>query len=164
MPDFKSPMMHVDHPDDERYDEITLKIAPRWKESELSGDEWRFSYTAEFKRKGESIFSISAGRLEWLLQGLQWRMIVGAEEGSVDQKAWERTKLKCDQPGCSFVATRFFVRIKRYTEQGEELAPSEFYDGKTYRQFCDGHIHRGDCGLDDSDANYKEIENPKKES
>lgn len=156
-------MYHVDHPDDERYDEITVKIVERWKESELSGDEWRFSYLTEYKRKGEVIFSFTTGRLDWALQGIQWKMLVAGEDDKVDREAWNRTKDKCDQPGCSEVAVWFYMRKKRYTNQGEELAYSEFYNGNEYRQFCTGHKRRGDCGLDDADANYIPIPDPNKE-
>jgi hypothetical protein len=147
-------MIHVDHPDDERFDDIHIRCVERWKESELSGDEWRFSYSAEIRRKGELILTVSASKLDWLLQGLQWRILTLGEEDKFDRDAWNRTKSKCDQPGCPEEATIFYTRIKRYTNQGEELAPSEYYAGKTYRQFCKRHKHRGDCGLDDADANY----------
>jgi hypothetical protein len=157
MANIKFPYMHFDHPEDERYDEINIRCIPRWKESELSGDEWRFSYVAEVKRKGEVVMEIGASKLEWLLQGLQWRMLIAGEEDKVDRDAWERTKDKCDQPSCPNVATIFYVRKKRYTSRGEELAPDGYHDGKTYRQFCEGHKHRGDCDLDDADANYIEI-------
>ena len=153
-------MYHVDHPDDERYDEIHIQVVPRWKESELSGNEWRFSYVAKVKRKGETILEISASRLEWLLAGLRWRMIVVGEEGKVDTDAWDRTKDKCDQPGCRNLATIFYKRLKRYTKSGQELAPSTYYDGKEYRKFCEQHKFRGDCGLDDADHNYNKIRDP----
>ena len=153
-------MIHVDHPEDERYDAIDIHVVPRWKESELSGDEWRFSYVAKFKRKGELIQTISASRLDWLLQSLQWRMLTGGEEGKVDNEAWNRTRDKCDQPGCATVATIFYKRHKRYTDEGQLLAPSTYHDGNEYRQYCDKHKTRGDCDLDDSDFNYSVIKNP----
>lgn len=43
--------------------------------------------------------------------------------------------------------------IKRYTRQGEELVRP--YNEKDVRGFCGVHRHRGDCGLDDNDANYE---------
>lgn len=153
-------MMHVDHPEDERYDAIDIHIVERWKESELSGDEWRFSYVALVKRKGETIVIISASKLDWLLEGLQWRITIAGEKDEMDQEAWERTKEKCDQPGCAEDPVVFYQRIKRYTNRGEELAANSFYDGKEYRQFCKRHKHRGDCDLDDADHNYIEIEKP----
>ena len=150
-------MIHVDHPEDERYDEINVRVVERWKESELSGDEWRFSYVAEFKRKGEILFKLSASKMDWLLQGLQWRALTAGENGNFDSDAWNRTKNKCDQPGCAAVGTVFYRRLKRYTPQGDELAPSSYYDGNEYRQFCDRHKHRGDCDMDDADHNYEAI-------
>lgn len=150
-------MIHVDHPDDEKFDAIDIRIQPRWKESELSGDEWRFSYVAEFKRKGETVISFSAHTLDMLIAGLKWRGVIAGEDGGFDVEAWNRTKDKCDQPGCKELATIFYKRIKRYTSAGEALETSSYYDGNEYRQFCERHKHRGDCGLDDADINYSMI-------
>lgn len=152
------PPFHVEHPEDERYDEINIRVVERWKESELSGDEWRFSYVAEFKRKGEVVVRLSASRLSWLLQGLQWKLLTAGEEGNVDVEAFNRTKDKCDQPGCSELATIFYERINHYSKEGDKIEKHS----KTYRQFCEEHSYRGDCALDDADHNYKQIENPTK--
>ena len=154
------PMIHVNHPEDERFDEIHIQCVERWKESELSGDEWRFSYVATIKRKDEEIGHVGASTLDWLLKGLQWRMMTAGEDDKFDHDAWNRTKDKCDQPGCSNLATIFYKRLKRYTKQGEALFPSLYYDGKEYRQFCNRHKVRGDCALDDADHNYIQIKNP----
>jgi len=164
MAEVKIPMIHADHPDDERFDEVHISCVERWKDSEISGDEWRFSYVAEVKRKGETIVEIGASRLDWLLQGLQWRIIIAGEEGNFDDEAWKRTKTKCDQPGCANEATIFYKRLKRFTRNGESLAPSSYYDENEYRQFCDRHKRRGDCSLDDADHNYTVIDNPNKET
>lgn len=153
-------MQHVNHPEDERYDAIAIFVVERWKESELSGDEWRFSWVAQFRRKGETVVTVSANKLHWLLMGLEWRAMIAGEEDKVDREAWGRTKDKCDQPGCPEIATLFYKRLKRYTAQGEELAPSSYHDGNEYRQFCERHRHRGDCDLDDADHNYATILDP----
>lgn len=155
-------LFHIDHPDDERFDEIHIYVVERWKESELSGDEWRFSYSAEIKRKGEIIICITASTLDWLLKGLQWRIQAASEKGEFDSDAWDRTRDKCDQPGCSNVATIFYQLKKEYSRQGDELVDQGSI--KLYRQFCQNHKHRGDCGLSDSDDNYFVIENPNKEN
>ena len=157
-------MIHINHPDDTQFDEIHIKTVERWKESELSGDEWRFSYVADIKRKGETIITISTGRWDWLLMGLQWKILTAGENGNIDQEAWNRTKDKCDQPGCSNDPVVFLKLIKRWDKEGNQLAPDSYYDGNVYRQFCEKHTDRGDCGLDDADRNYKEIENPNKEN
>lgn len=149
----------VDHPEDERYDEINIRCVERWKESELSGDEWRFSYVAEVKRKGELMFTIGASKLDWLLQGLQWRILIAGEEGITDIDAFNRTKDKCCQPGCAEVATVFYQRVKRFTNRGEALSEEERYSGE-YRQFCKKHKNRGDCDRDDAEHNYITIEKP----
>lgn len=156
-------MIHVDHPEDERFDEIHIECVERWKESELSGDEWRFSYVATIKRKGEDIGCISASKLDWLLKGLQWRIMTAGEDGQVDHEAWLRTNILCDQPGCANKASVFYKRLKRFSNSGDELAASTYHDGNEYRQFCDRHKRRGDCDLDDADHNYEVIENPNKE-
>jgi hypothetical protein len=153
-------MIHIDHPDDERYDEIHIYVQERWKESEISGDEWRFSYVADVKRKGEEVISFASNRLEWLLQALQYKILIAGEEDNFDTDAWERASNKCDQPGCAELPTIFYSRLERFTRRGEPLAPDDFYTGREYRQFCERHRHRGDCGLDDADRNYKEIPSP----
>lgn len=153
-------LIHVDHPDDERFDAIDIHVVERWKESELSGDEWRFSYIAEVRRKGETIITVNASKLDWLLQGLQWRILIAGEKDELDREAWDRTKDKCDQPGCGGEPVVFYKRKRRYTHRGEELAPNSYYDGHEYRQFCKKHKYRGDCGLDDADHNYVEIGKP----
>ena len=154
-------MMKVDHPEDERFDEINIRIVERWKESELSGDEWRFHYVADIKRKGEIIITLSAARLSWMLQGLEWRILTSGEEDNFDNDAYMRTKDKCDQPGCADTPSVFYMRLKRYAKDGGTLESSEYYDKKEYRQFCDVHKNRGDCDMDDTDQNYREIKNPK---
>lgn len=152
-------MQHVNHPEDERFDEINIKVQERWKESELSGDEWRFSYWAQVKRKGETIITIEASRLSWLLNGLQWRMLIAGEEDNFNQNAWEKTKDLCDQPGCARPATIFYKRLKPYTNQGDELVDHEYR--REYRQFCERHEDRGDCDLDDANHNYETIPDPR---
>ena len=154
-------LFHIDHPDDERFDEIHISVVERWKESELSGDEWRFSYLAEIKHKGEIIIRITASTLDWLLKGLQWRIQIAGEKSEFDPHAWDRTRDKCDQPGCANVATIFYQLKKDYSRQGDELVDKG--NIKYYRQFCPNHKRRGDCGLSDSAQNYFVIENPNKE-
>jgi hypothetical protein len=153
-------MIHVNHPEDERFDEIHIRCVERWKESEFSGDEWRFSYVAEVKRKGETIITLGTHKLDWLLSGLEWRIMVAGENDAVDQEALKRTRDKCDQPSCSEVATIFYARLQRFSEHGELLAPDGYHDGNEYRQFCEKHKHRGDCDLDDADHNYVVILKP----
>ena len=64
----------------------------------------------------------------------------------------------CDQEGCSEKATIFYQKNKDWCGRCGES--KEITYCKSYRQFCDLHKTRGDCGLDDCDSNYAEIENP----
>lgn len=151
---------HVNHPEDERFDEIHIYTKERWKESELSGDEWRFSYIAEVKRKGEIVIIITANRMSWLLEGLAWKITTAGENNNFDHEAWKRTENLCDQPGCALPATIFYKRLKPWTREGDELVDHDYRN--EYRQFCEKHKHRGDCDLDDADHNYERIEDPRK--
>ncbi len=150
-------MLHVDHPDDERFDRVTIECEERWKESELSGDEWRFSYVVKLWRKDEAIITASYSRLSWALQRLPLLAGNYPADKVFDKDAWKRTGSLCDQPGCSADATVYYRRLKRYTDRGDLLAPNSSYDGREYRQFCERHKHRGDCALDDADHNYERI-------
>lgn len=54
---------YLRHDDDEWIDEVRIVTVPRWKESELSGDEWRFSTRIELYRKGHLLARSGSGRL-----------------------------------------------------------------------------------------------------
>jgi len=149
--------IHANHPDDERYDSITIDIEPRWKESEISGDEWRFSYTIRAHRKGEVIKERSFNRLRWAIDALGYLVSIADESHNHD--AWKRTEHLCDQPGCPWPATAFFERLKEYTPGGDEIVGTQTIT--TYRQFCEDHEQRGDCSRDDAEHNYRRIANPK---
>lgn len=151
---------HVDHPDDERYDRVTIEVVERWKDSELSGDEWRFSYVVTGWRKGQKIVEKGWSRLDWALQCLQYTLNIwpADEDRGFNREAWAIAQTLCDQPGCSNQPTVFYKRLKPYTRQGDELVDHGYRD--EFRQFCDRHKRRGDCGLDDADHNYEQINKP----
>lgn len=146
---------HVDHPDDHRYDHIDIQPVERWKESELSGDEWRFSYMVNAYRKGNLLSSKVAGSFDAALALIPQMGHAGnLAEGEFFPEAYEMTRPLCDQPGCESYAVKFYLRMTRYTKQGEKLADGH---GTEYRQFCERHSTRGDCALDDADHNYQEL-------
>lgn len=140
------------HRDDEAYDEITIKTVPRWKTSGLSGDEWRVSACVEFKKKGEILWKSSFRSIETALSALPWFFLVAGENGETDQKAWDRARKKCAQPGCRNDPTITYRLKKRYSREGYcDENPSFIYT----ISFCDQHKRRGDCGLEDADSNYE---------
>jgi len=62
----------------------------------------------------------------------------------------------CFQPGCSNKAVSTYQLKFRWCRQGHKDEPM----GKYLRRFCKRHLRRGDCGLEDADANYEIIEGP----
>ena len=144
------------HHDDEWYDEVRIVTVPRYKTSGLSGDEWRRSAKVQFKRKGivlaEKRLSDIAEATRWLAWG--WVDDLGpAWEGRVNDF---QTDL-CSQPGCPGQAVTVY-RIKTLYNKDGTRAERQ-WDDQT-RQFCARHAERGDCDLEDSDANYEVLSGP----
>ncbi len=137
--------------DDEWYDAVTIYCVERWKESELSGDEWRFAYVADFMRKGNVQKRLRASKLEWLLPMVAAHRSF-APAGDDDDARLDFDDL-CFQPGCEREATHEFAKAKDWCQRcGNDHT---IHTGSPKgRRFCDRHKHRGDCGLDDADANY----------
>ena len=55
---------HVDHPNAQRFDRVEARVVERWKESELSGDEWRFSFVVDLYSHGVLVESIWASSIQ----------------------------------------------------------------------------------------------------
>ena len=136
------------HRHDEGWDEVRIHQVPRWKESELSGDEWRFSWIAEALRKGEVVKTVEASSLMQALTGI-------AYEANYSFVPIDETV--CMQPTCVMPMTALFRLRKQYDPQGQELVRGVGGD-KAVRGFCLDHEHRGDCGMEDSDQNYERVE------
>lgn len=152
------------HRDDEWFDEITLKVVPRYKTSGLSGDEWRISVVAQAKRKGVVVAENSWNKMRWAIQclggwmaelsdrplGAEWPNIAGAPEEAF-----------CHQPGCPERAVSVYALRKRFCSEGHESGAFES-NSKTReaRAFCLRHLRRGDCGLEDADSNYEVVSGP----
>lgn len=139
-------------PDAQPFDEIRLKVVPRFKQSGLSGDEWRISVTAEFSRKGKLIQEVHAGPDMERACGMLFHKLMEAQD-SGNAYFGGAENGKCDQEGCSKEA-EFLYRIRKaYDDRGKR---DEIYDGY-HRQFCKDHNHRGDSSLGDNDSNYELI-------
>jgi hypothetical protein len=144
---------HAIPPDRQAFDEIHIVTVPRWKESELSGDEWRISAKIVMKRKGLVIAERSFHDVETAARFLDWTMTEVAESGDCSLANPYYDHL-CDQEGCAEPATVIYRLKQRYCREGHASEPMR--QGE-YRQFCERHQMRGDCGLDDADANYELI-------
>lgn len=145
----------VKHPDAERFDAITIETIERWKESELSGDEWRFSHIVKFWRHGRAVAQCSAGSIEEaaLVAAYQFNRVTAVPEG---QPFMGDLSEVCCQPACPNPWVVLMHPIKRYSERGDEMARP--YNEGEVRGFCERHRMRGDCGLDDADVNYVLVE------
>jgi hypothetical protein len=149
-------MRRAEKPDAQGFDEIRLVTIPRYKTSELSGDEWRISVHYQFYRKGALVHASGGFRnMETAVA------FAGAEyyRAIDDGKAYFAGEGdRCDQEGCSEPATVTYKLKKQYCRQGHETDPYEFSPEPLIRRFCDRHSTRGDCGLDDADRNYEQLD------
>jgi hypothetical protein len=140
-------------PNAQAFDEVRIVTVPRWKESEMSGDEWRISAKVELLRNGLVVAQSMYRDVETacaMLPALHAEAIgdgMGCFAGEGDF---------CDQEGCAEIATVTFAKHANYCSAGHKTEPHHL----TIRRFCERHKHRGDCGLDDADANYRRIEIP----
>lgn len=143
-------------PDSQFVDEIRIVTVPRWKESELSGDEWRISARIDFYRKGVVVGSKGARDVAMAARFVDYYLLTGRENGDIDTP--NTLGDCCDQEGCCKPWTTRLRLKKRYGSDGKVIEQAWMKDVAEYRAFCDQHKMRGDCGLDDADANYEPME------
>lgn len=149
------------HGDDEWVDEIRFRTVPRFKESELSGSEWRVSVTVEYLRKGVVVCRESYSRMTWAIAHVAVHA-GGLHPGDFDHErlidAGAIRRLDqdyCMQPGCSEPWT---VELEQ-THQGcgQCGTVKENVHQNVVRRFCDQHRRRGDSDLDDNDDRYRQL-------
>jgi hypothetical protein len=145
--------------DHEPFDKITLEVVPRFKTSEMSGDEWRHHVAIKFFFKGAEVASDGFSTMETAVMFLGARMLQHQEGNALDDKTTQALRnTSCDQPSCAKPATVKY-RLKRQTARdGAYLDPAELLHLGAFRQFCSVHAKRGDCSREDSDDNYEVIE------
>lgn len=136
-------------PDCQAFDEVKFRIEPRYKQSGMSGDEWRISVVMEFWRKGNLIHSeFAAFDMERAMAFAAWRYGQACD----DMHGYFAGEGEyCDQEGCAEKATVAYRLKKQYCREGHASEPYR----PTVRLFCDRHKKRGDCGLEDADSNYE---------
>ncbi|TXH45596.1 MAG: hypothetical protein E6Q97_31090 [Desulfurellales bacterium] len=147
----------ANRPNSQLVDEIRIVTVPRWKESEMSGDEWRISARIDFYRKGQVVGSKGARDVATAARFVDWFMVSEAENGKIDVP--DTLGNFCDQEGCCKPWTVRYRLKERYGRDGKVIPPSKWMEGVIeYRAFCDEHKDRGDCGLDDADRNYEQMD------
>lgn len=134
-------------PDAQAFDEVRIVTVPRYKESGLSGDEWRISASIQLYRKGILIHERGVRNVE---MGCIFAAATYYEAQDDGKGYFAGDGILCDQEGCSAGATVRYRLIKTFCREGHEGEPHR----PTYRHFCEQHKQRGDCGLEDSDRNY----------
>lgn len=145
-------LWHKRHDDFESFDRITMEIIPRYKQSGLSGDEWRQHVEVTFWFKGHEVHSFGCRGMEGAL------MMCGGEwlksQSPIPDKVIKLEEDTCDQPSCSDPPTyRYFLK-ELFSRSGEKLDVGDRHGARYFRKFCDKHATRGDCGREDSDDNY----------
>lgn len=148
--DFDKMDSRASRPDHQAIDEVRIVTVPRWKESEVSGDEWRISARVEFYLKGHLIGERSFSNVRRALQYCDWATVDMFENHNPAPKFPDVSAI-CDQEGCKEIATHRFRLKKRFRNDGSEKEML----WKEHRCFCEKHKMRGDCGLDDADINYE---------
>lgn len=143
------------HDDDEYVDEVRIRLVPRFKSSNLSGDEWRVSAEIQFLRKGKVLWSRRVHALSDAVAGAPWWLKTWGETDERVLLTPDEERAVCQQPGCSEPATHVY-RLKEYQVSKSEGDMKAFRDFQPrHIWFCDRHAHRGDCDLEDCDDNYE---------
>lgn len=137
-------------PDAQAFDRVEIVTVPRYKESYLSGDEWRISAAIRFYRKGALVHETHTRNIQSACHHLGWHHDAAIDDGKAFFAGEGAT---CDQEGCAEPATVWYRKLADYCRDGHKSEPH----WPTYRQFCNLHKKRGNCGLDDSDQNYASL-------
>jgi hypothetical protein len=93
------------------------------------------------------IFSDMVGNVE-AAAGMLYGVMITAMDAGLCHNSGDG--IHCDQEGCSELATITYKKLHDYCRSGHKTTP----DWIKLRRFCDRHKRRGDCGMDDCDANY----------
>jgi hypothetical protein len=142
-------------PDAQAFDEIRITTVPRFKESGLSGDEWRISALTQFYRKGKMVHQTAHGNIEYAVRLLDHDFLSACDNG-IGYFAGEGDI--CDQEGCQDAATVTLEQTKEGCSRCGNVKEPEY--SRPFRKFCDRHKRRGNSSLDDMDDHYKEITKP----
>lgn len=137
-------------PDFQSVDEIRVTTIPRYKTSDLSGNEWRYHVQTKFYKKGNVVGEYSNGNVESAV-GRMDHMLQNRSACEINYNERIKQGFYCDQEGCNEEATVHYKILNE--DQCEKRSIKVNTD--TFRAFCHRHSKRGDCGIDDADDNYE---------
>src|SRR3990167_5217124 len=129
-------------PNAQPFDEFRIVTVPRYKTSELSGNEWRISHKMQLLRKGIVVYESTDRDILIPIRD----MVDKLEEKAHDRGNVFGESYFCDQEGCS-----------SKSDDTKKLLDTDKKEENTIfiRRFCKYHSKRGDCGIEDSDDNYQ---------
>lgn len=145
-------------PDAQAFDEVRFITVPRYKTSDMSGDEWRISITMQFYRKGNLVHEEAAsGKMESAMSFAGFKYARACDDGHA---FYAGEGDYCDQEGCANKATVTYRLKKEWCSRcgSDKEAIGILGQEGTIRRFCEEHKRRGDCGLEDADINYELID------
>lgn len=142
-------------PEWEAFDEISLRIIPRYKTSGLSGDEWRQHVEIEFFHKGQIVYSAGTSTMEAAILMLGAHFV--KQQEPIPDRVIEIENGTCDQPSCKASAVGRYL-VKRLTAANGEWLDMNDQRLQYYRKFCKVHARRGDCSREDCDENYEPMD------
>ena len=142
----------------ENYDRIEFKVVPRYKTSDLSGDEWRQHVEVTCYFKGEPVLSFGVRDMAIALALTPGKLITESNNGIQDAVIKREHDGACDQPSCEKQSVGRFLIKEEFSERGHKLDKADSHGLRYYRQFCKTHLRRGDCGREDSDDNYEPMD------
>lgn len=149
-----NPLHRAQKPDAQAFDEVRITTIPRFKQSGLSGDEWRISALTLFFRNGVVVHETRARNIETAIRLLDYYFLEACDNGKGHFAGEDEF---CDQEGCKEIATTVLEQIKEGCGNCGNAHPPEYL--RPFRKFCDKHKIRGDSSLDDMDEHYKELKN-----
>lgn len=141
-------------PDAQAFDEVRFVTIDRFKESEMSGDEWRISVVMQFFRNGKIVHEVqAAGKMENAMAFAGFLYARACDDG---KGYFAGEDNYCDQEGCPLKATvTYRIKERKCSSCGQK---EEHYQGNDIAKFCDRHKRRGDSDLTDQDKNYEPVE------
>lgn len=140
----------------EPIDHVEIAVTPRFKTSDISGDAWRTSAVVRLYRKGILVHERAVNNVAnaaALLPSLLLNVIEGPDNEGLDA-ARQQTEGSCMQPGCRDPGIVLRRLRSLYCGEGHARTPGADY----VRLFCQRHSGRGDCNLEDADANYETVD------
>jgi hypothetical protein len=107
-------------------------------------------------RKGHVQIEKSFGDLEAAVATLPGMFIARSFPAGADKATFHPDAPDyCSQPGCPDKAISIYRLKEEFSRSGEEIVMSDLEGYERRRAFCARHLRRGDCGREDSDANYE---------